>query len=48
MHILIPSKIEAGEPELNTIYYKYQYKDKFMLNHSLIDIKRNKIIDVIK
>ena len=39
MCILIPSNIEAGEPEINMIDDKYQYKDKFILNIKLIDLK---------
>ena len=43
MHLLRPPNIENGEPEINTIDNKYQYKDKFILNNKLIDLKRNQI-----
>ena len=39
MYILIPSNTEAGEPDINMIDDKYQYKDKFILNIKLIDLK---------
>ena len=48
MHILIPPNIENGEPEIKTIDNKYQYKDKFIINSTLIDLKLNQITDTIK
>ena len=39
MHILIPPNIETSEPEINMIANKYQYKDKFILNNTIIDLK---------
>ena len=48
MHILIPPNIENGEPEIKTIDNKYQYKDKFIINNTLIDLKLNQITDTIK
>ena len=48
MHILIPPNIENGEPEIKTIANKYQYKDKLIINNTLIDLKWNQITDTIK
>ena len=48
MHILIPPKIETGEPEIYMIANKHQYKDSFILNNTLIDLKWSQITDIIK
>ena len=39
MHIIRPPNNETGEPELNIISDRYQYKDKFILNNELSDLK---------
>ena len=48
MHILIPPKIETGKPEIKMIVNDYKYKDKFILNNTLIDLKWSQITDTIK
>ena len=41
-------KSENGEPEINIIGEKHQYKDKFILNNAPSDTKQNQITDSIK
>ena len=45
--MIIPN-IETGEPELNIIDEKYQYKKYFILNDYLSDTQGNQINDEIK
>ena len=48
MHILRSPNIKTVKPEVNTISDKYQYKDKFILNDVLSDVKLNKTPDTMK
>ena len=46
--VLWPLSIETGKPWLNNIDYKYQAKDKLILNNALSDVKWNRIFNMIK
>ena len=48
MNALRPSHIETSEPKLKIIDEKFQYKDKFIFNNTLLDVIWIKIIDMIK
>ena len=41
-------KSENGEPEINIIGEKHQYKDKFILNNAPSDTKKKQIAYSIK
>ena len=44
-HVLIPPNIESGETEINIVSDKHQYKDKFIVNNRISNIKWNQITD---
>ena len=48
MHIRIPSNIETVGPDLKMISYKYQDKDKSILNNAIGDTILIQIYDKIK
>ena len=48
VYFLIPPHTETGEPEINMVIGKYQYKYKLILNNSLVDAKLSQTPDMIK
>ena len=47
-HIIRPQYIERGEPELNNVGEKSQYKNELIIHNTIVYLRWNQISDMIE
>ena len=48
VHIIRPQNTESGEPDLNNVEEKSQYKNELVINNTIINARWNKITGTIQ